>query len=263
MKKYISIFAVVIIIVTGIFFAKSHFSPSAEPSGSTGVSDSLSELFFVQYCIYAPKSSIVTLDGDKVSYNENINCFAAEVKKEGRYTVTVSHEGCEAVKKEVYISADSNELTPSLSYTDDYIKEGEAKSAELIESLMKKCWALDYDLSEYNFLSEDERLNAEAALADIVSALEENISAGYKTGELTVTVAPIESGTPSVKPEGENSSLLFSFEAQYSYNWQFDSSDYKDSGSMTRKSMPYIFVEKISGEWYIRSFNISLTNSSI
>ena len=128
---------------------------------------------------------------------------------------------------------------------------------------MQKCWSLDYDLSEFNFLSEDAKTSCEEKLADVVTALEENLSAEYTVGELKVTLTPFSDTSPSTAPDSEGSSVFVSFDAQYSYSWQFGGTVYTDSGTAQRKSKPYIIIEKYDGEWYIRDFYISLDNGTM
>lgn len=262
MKKIIAIIAVILVVAAGIFFIGSRVSSSPDKQDET-TTVNLSDLFFVQYCVYAPESASVTLDGEMLAYNENIDCFSTEVKKEGNYTLRIDQEGCELIEETVYISAETREYTPDFSYTDTFISDGQKEGKRLIEELMQKCWSLSYDLSEYNFTDEETKIACEAKMADLVAELEENLSADYTTGELRVTLTPVSNSSPSASPDSEGSSILASFSAEYSFDWQFSSDSYKDSGSSQAKAKPYIIIENRDGEWYIRDFYLSLSNGTM
>lgn len=256
MKKYIVLIAIVLVIAAGVFFAKSHFAPPHKTEEITTVN--LSDLFFVQYCIYAPESAEVSLDGKALTYNKNIDCFSTEVKKEGDYTLRIVQEGCEAIEETVYISTQSREYTPTFKYTDDFMKDGQTAGKELLEAIMQKCWSLSYDLSEFNFTDKDAQISCEEKAADLVSALEKNISAGYTVGKLNLTLT--SNSSPSKAPDSDGSSVLAGFEAEYSYDWEFSGDAYNDSGKTQRKSKPFIIIESRDGEWYIRDFYLFLDN---
>lgn len=267
MKKITAIIAAVIIIAAGVFFLASNkdFLGDTHTTDAVSQSDSLSELSFIQYRIYAPKNALVTLDGKEIPYSETIGCYAAEVKKQGRYTLSVSREGCETVEKEVDISVNSNEFITDLQYTAEFLQEAEEAATDLIEGLLNKCWSLDYSLSEYNFVTEEERTQWEASLADAVSALEENLSAEYTTGRLTLSTALSKTLSEDAvcRHDTDSNPLFFSFNVDYSYSWQYKGDAYEDSGVASKRHSPYILIEKINGEWYIRGFSVSLDNSSM
>lgn len=261
MKKYIAIIAVILIIVAGAFFAKSQFasSPTPEkPDETTTIN--LSDLFFVQYRVYAPESARVTLDGEALSYNENIDCFSTEVKKEGSYTLKITQEGCEPIEEKVFISSQEHEYTAAFRYTESFMSEGLDTAGKLLEELMQKCWSLSYDLSEYNFPDEETRISCEEKLADVVDALRENLSAEYVVGELKLNLSPIYDTPPATTPDNEGSSVMATFYADYTFDWQFKGYSYENSGTFSAKTRPYIIIEKCDGEWYIRDFEISLDN---
>lgn len=265
MKKVITILIICVIAVSaaiGIFAMRNNDSSSVTANTDNGTAIN-SDITFIQYRIYAPLNSEVTLDGKAVPYNEDIDCYAAEVKKQGKYTLTVSHEGCETLEEKVNVSMSSNEFVAELTYTDDFSKEAVAEAEIIIDSLIKKCWSLDYDLSEYNFCTEEERLQAEAIMADAVSTLEENLSAEYTVGEIDVNSTVSLSSDTDKLISSERSALFFSFDTQYTYKWQYKADSYEDSGVMTRQHRPQLFIEKIDGEWYIRSLHISLNNSNL
>ncbi len=262
MKKLIALLAV-ISVVTFTFAACKNAAENPPSPESTSKNESTSDFVFIQYCIYAPETATVTLDGENVPYNENIDCFEAHLSREGTYTLTINHEGCEPIEEFVGITMADNEYTAELVYSDSHIDDAHKKAAELIESLMKKCWSLDYTLDEYSFSSEEEKLRAEEAMADAVSALEENITAEYTVGEIDINLTPSLSGDAD-KPLGtgeDGTALFFAFDAEYSYTRQFNSDSFEDSDVITRKHKPYIFIEKIDGKWCIKSFYINLNNS--
>lgn len=261
MKKIIISLVIILVVATVALFAFTKQAPAAQPAEST--TDTSDEALFIQYCIYAPESADVKLDGKQLAFNENINCFVAEIEKEAEYTLTISQDGCEPIEEKVSISPDSREYTAELSYTQDYIDEAKEKGIELLDAIVRKCWNLDYILTEYNFLSEDEQLKAEELLADIVSELEENLSAEYKTGELTTELTLINDSLPSNTPDKSGSAVLLCFDMTYSYSWQYTSSDYQDSGTAVRNTKPFITLEKSGGEWYIRNLSFSLDNGSM
>ena len=259
MKKIIAIIAVLIIIAAGILLAKSQFSPT-DDGKEQATTSALSDLLLIQYRVYAPESASVFLDGEAVSYNESIDCFSAEVKKEGRYTLTIEQTGCEAINEKVFISKENNEYTPSLVYTQSYISQAHEEGKRLLEALMQRCWSLDYDLSDFNFISEDEQLACEEKLADYISALSENLSAEYTTGELKLTLTSEDSTSPSAAPDNEGSSVFVRINGEYSYPWQFISASYSNSGTAVRNITAYIIIENSKGLWCIRDFNFSINN---
>lgn len=260
MKKYIAIITVILIIVAGAFFAKSQFSPSPDKQNETSAPD-LSDLFFVQYCVYAPESARVSIDGEALSYNENIDCFSAEIKKEGSYTLKITQDGCEPIEEKVYISNESREYTAVFKYSRDFMEDGQETGKKLLEELMQKCWSLSYDLSEYNFPDEDTRISCEEKLAEVVAELQENLSAGYTVGELRLSLTPTNDTPPANEPDNEGSSFMASFYADYSFDWQFEGEAYENSNTFTARSRPYIIIESRDGKWYIRDFYISLDSS--
>ncbi|MBR2892366.1 MAG: hypothetical protein IKB94_00795 [Clostridia bacterium] len=262
MKKLMAFLAILSVITFALAACKNETQAPTAPE-STAKNESTSDFVFIQYCIYAPETAAVALDGKSVDYNESINCFEAYLSKEGTYTLTISHEGCEPIEEKVNITMAEHEYTAELVYSDSHIDSAQENAARLVESLMKKCWSLDYSLEEFSFSSEEDRLRSEENMADAVSALEENLSAEYTVGAIDISLTPSLSGN-SDKPLGtdeDDTALFFAFDAQYSYPWHFKSDSYENSGEMTKKSKPYIFIEKIDGKWCIKSFHIDLSNT--
>lgn len=260
MKKIIAIVAVILVIAAGIFIIRNQASPSPDKQDESTTVD-LSDLFFIQYRVFAPRTAVVALDGEVLSYNESIDCFSTEVKEEGSYTLVISQEGCETIEEKVDISPESHEYTAELTYDPDFLKYAESEGKKLLEEIIHKCWGLDYDLSEYNFLSEEERADCEGVLADVGSALEENISAGYKMSDLTLSLTHLD--TIPYDSDDAGKCFFISFETDYSYDWEFNGDAYNDSGSKNIISKASIAVEKNGVKWYIRDIALHLYNGTM
>lgn len=260
MKKIIRpvIALLIILCVTAALFL---IKPNLGSKPVDGNNESSIGIFTIQYRIYAPPYCLVTLDDEKVEYNDTIKCYAAELKK-GKHTLTVSKDGCEAVKKEINANSNSSEIKLELNYTADFIDEGEKTAQELLERLFNKCWSLDCDLSEFNFYTEADKDKVENTVSGIISSLEDNLSAEYSVGDPTISLTPVSSDTDKslCRYDSDSNALVYPFNIEYSYTWSFKSDTYKNSGQVKKDHTAHLTIEKIDGEWYIRNLYLQISN---
>ncbi len=267
MKKIATIFAVILIVILTAF-ALGNLKNDNDPTQSSGVFQSSHNtigLFSLQYRIYAPMHCLVTLDGKAVPYNDTINCYAAEIKKQGKYLLSVSREGCKSFETEITADKDNYEISIDLEYTAEFLQEAEKKAETLLTDIIKKCWELDYDLSAYSFYSQTDKNRLDTVISSVISGLESGLSAEYSVSELTVNMIPSQnSGEDSLcRHDTVENPLMFSFMTEYTYTWEYKGDSYSDSGVQSKIHKPYIVIEKIDGIWYIRDLYLNLSNSSI
>ncbi len=249
-------------------FAFINKAEESDTNNSTAGTESGSALgdVYLQHLIYAPKNSVVTLDGEKVPYSDALKCYAASVASMGKYNLKVTHDGCESVEKNIVIdmAPENKETKIDLMYTADFLSEGEKTAAELLKSLIEKCWALDSDFSEFNFYTETDEAYITSALQKIITGLEDGLSAEYTTEDISLEASSISTGDTNkiCSHSKDNASLLFAFNLQYSYIWHYKSPSYADSGVALKSQQPYIVIEKIDDVWYIRDIYLVLSNSA-
>ncbi len=263
---------VCLILAAAIFsagvFAFINKAEEPDTNNSTTGAESSSALgdVYLQHLIYAPKNSVVTLDGESIPYSDALKCYAAYVPSIGKYNLKVSHEGCESVEKNIIINmAPKNKETKiDLMYTAEFLSESEEAAAELLKKLIEKCWALDSDFSEFNFYTETDKAYITSALQKIITGLEDGLSAEYTTEDIKLEASSISTYDTNEKCSygKDNASLLFAFNLHYSYTWHYNSPSYADSGVALKNHQPYIVIEKIGGVWYIRDIYLTLSNSA-
>ncbi len=265
LKTIICLTLATVIFSAGLF---AYMNKADEPdiNDSTTGSNSVLGDVYLQHLIYAPKNSLVSVDGESVPYNDALKCYAAVVPKIGKYNLKVTHEGCESAEKSIIIdmAPENKETKIDLMYTADFLSEGEETAADLLKKLIIKCWALDGDFSEFNFYTETDKAYITSALQKIIAGLEHGLSAEYTTSDIEISLLPVSTGNTNEKCSysKDNASLLYAFNLQYSYFWQYKSDSYRDSGTVSKTHQPYIVIEKIDGLWYIRDIYLSLSDST-
>ncbi len=219
---------------------------------------------YIQHLIYAPTNSVVTFDGEKTEYDENLRCYPVIVTKTGKHSISVTHEGCSPFEQEITVteSGENNITQVNLEYTAEFVSEGEKVAGDLIEKLIKKCWNLDTDYSDLNFLNEEDKKNVTTLLESITEALEAELSAEYTVNNLRVMSRPFSNNktAQSCRYDGDDSSMLFAFLVEYTFAWNYKSETYEDSGIEAISAQPYIAIERVDGVWYIRELDLSVSN---
>ena len=222
---------------------------------------------YIQHRIYAPENSVVTFDGENVEYSDTLKCYPVIVTKEGKYNLSVAHEGCSTFETTVFIKDDSesnHETKADLFYTADFIAEGEKEAISLIEKIIRKCWNIDTDYSDLNFLTEEDKKLVTDILEGITEELAQNLSAEYTANNLKIVSTPFSTNKeqPPCRYDNADSSMMFAFLLEYTYTWDYKNPAYSDSGIEAVTHQPYIVIERIDGIWYIRDLYLTLSNKS-
>lgn len=267
MKKAIAITLALIVAIGGIMFFvnKKYDSDNIPTTDAVSEDNSITDIFSLQYRIYAPKHCLVTLDGKTVPYNDTLNCYVTQIKRHGKHPLTVSREGCVSFEKEISADKDNCETDVDLEYTAEFLSEAETKAKELLTDIINKCWHLDGDLSSYNFFSEKDKADVDSVITSVIGDLEAQLSAEYSTGDLSLNMITSQNSAKDALclHDSEENPIMVSFMAEYTYSWEYESEAYTDSGVQSKIHKPHIVIEKIDGVWYIRDLYLSLSNSSI
>lgn len=260
MKKRRFIFillALVLLIGLCVFFLPKG---TVDSTKETKENESSLNMFTMQYCIYTPKNSVVFVDNERVRYNDNLNCYEAIVKK-GVHTLTVQHEGCE--DKTVKINARENEsdIKVDLSYTTDYISEGETAAKDILSSIIKDCWNLESSIDSFSFLTERDKVKTESTIDKIIMALDSNLSLEYSVSDISFDLVPLETeGDKFPLSFDSDGGTVYAFTLNYSYTYNFSSSSYSTSKEVTKTCTPNIVITRSNGVWNIKSLYLSLSN---
>lgn len=217
----------------------------------------------VSCVVYAPKNSEVLFDGQNIPYDETVNCYRIFTELTGKHTVTIGKYGCNTVTKEIDFSQQKNaEIHVELHLTEEYKAEVQRVAHDNLLRLIEICKDESGDLSGFNFYCEEEKNKIQTIVDSVISDL--MIDEGdYSTGK--INIAALEcSGITSADTLSQSNDIggtVVNFTLDYNYTWEYNGESYQDSGVDSEIQYPFIKMDCIDGQWYVRDVYLYMRKS--
>lgn len=218
----------------------------------------------VSLVVYAPKHCEVLFDSEKIPYDEAVNCYRLFTETDGKHTVTISKYGYHTVTKEIDFDREQNaEINVDLTMTDEFPAEIEKAAQDEIIKFIEICADGSGDLSSFNFYTQQDKAKARQVVDGVINDLSVDTEE-YTTGKLTVSGLKCDGMLDSHKtlswnndPEG----CVVNFTLDYNYTWEYNGENYQNSGIDSEIQHPYIKMDYIDGQWYVREVYMYMRKS--
>lgn len=217
----------------------------------------------VSCVVYAPKNSEVMFDGQNVPYDETVNCYRIFTEVTGKHTVTISKYGCNTVTKEIDFSQQkSAEIHVDLNLTEEYKTEVQKAAYDNLLKLIEICADESGDLSGLNFYGEEDKAKVQSVVDGVINDLMVD-EGDYSTGKINIAglVCDGISSDDTLSWANDVGGTVVKFTLDYNYTWEYNGESYQDSGVDSEIQHPFIKMDFIDGQWYIRDVHLYMRKS--
>ncbi|MBQ8503811.1 MAG: hypothetical protein IJ491_05995 [Clostridia bacterium] len=211
--------------------------------------------------VYAPLHCEVLFGSQQVPYDETVKCYRLFTEEKGKHIVTISRYGCHTVEKEVdFTKQNSAELHIDLQLTDEYKKELQKVAEENLRRFIEICDNGSGDLSSFSFYTDEDKTKAQA----VIDSVTENLSVDsmhYETGKINIAALRcdgIAEGSETIPASYDSRGSVVKFTLDYNYTWKYKNTEDNSSGVNSEIQNPFIKMEYIDGEWYVREIYLYL-----
>lgn len=215
--------------------------------------------------VYAPEGATVLLDGKEMPYSDAVDCYRIIDELSGKHTLTVSRHGYESFSKELDLDKEKNhEITVELKMKKNFSDDIKAQAEKTLVELIRICDNKSGDLSEFNFVNEEEKSNIQSTVYDVIYELDVDTEE-YTTGNLEIIGIKADTDTnlitDTLTSQGGTKGSAVKFTVEYSYSWQWNSNSYQNSGVDTSTANCLVMLDNIDGVWYLRELFLPLRKS--
>lgn len=208
----------------------------------------------VSCVVHAPKHSEVFLGDQRVPYVESVKYYRLFTQATGKYTLTVSKYGCHTETKEIDFSGqNSAEIYVDLKLTEEYKEEVKQVAHDNLLKIIEVCADESGDLSGLNFYNEEDKIKVQSTVDKVINDLMVD-EGDYTTEKLNVLGLVFEDiiSDDILYWSNDIGGTAVKFTLDYNYAWEFNGENYQDSGIDSNIQHPFIKMDYIDGEWYIR-----------
>lgn len=268
MKRKIIIIVTVIAVIASLFavaLTQKDSTDTTSPSGESTTENTGNTIHLTpdtkSLVVYAPLHCEVFLGSQKVPYNETVNCYRLFSELKGKHTLTVSKYGCNTVTKEIDFDKEvSAEVKISLTRTEEYEKELLQVAEKNLRDFIAVCNTDEMDISAFNFYAESDKKKIESHLDSVSMDLAVD-SMHYSTGDIKISALRcdgVADGGKTDPYEYDAMGTVVKFTLDYNYSWEYKETADDSSGVKSVIIKPFIKMEYIDGEWYVRDLFLQL-----